>query len=201
MNAEVQPKSVKQTPPSYKVPNWIEGVYEVVESVAQAVVVAILLLSVFFRISIVDGESMLPTLQDRDTLIISNFLYEPKQGDIVVVQPMTQQMQKLIIKRVIATEGQVVDIDPATWTVTVDGEPIATPREDYILYTEGYSMVMGNISFPHTVPEGKVFVMGDNRNNSTDSRFTSVGDIDKRLVVGHALCRVLPFSNRKSLLS
>ena len=161
------------------------------------ILAAVTLLFVFVvRLVGVDGTSMLPTLHNGDFLLLeSNFLYstdEIQNGDIVVInEPYHWQRDKsLIVKRVIATEGQTVEIDFDTGTVTVDG---AVLQEDYInaptyFYWEGEY----GLEFPATVPQGHIFVLGDNRNNSSDSRFAPVGMIDERCVLGKALAVVLP---------
>ena len=153
----------------------------------------VLLLFAFVgRIAIVVGPSMENTLIERDTLIISNLFYEPKCGDIVVFQiPENPQFPDPIVKRVIATAGQTVDIDAESWTVYVDGEPIDEP---YVKHAETGTMREGNMIYPYTVKEGEVFVMGDNRRHSTDSRFTDIGPVDVRYILGEVKLRVLPFS-------
>ena len=142
------------------------------------------------RIAIVVGPSMENTLIEKDTLIISNLFYEPKPGDIIVFQlPENPQFPDPIVKRVIATAGQTVDIDAESWIVYVDGEPIDEP---YVKHAEAGSMREGNMSYPYTVREGEVFVMGDNRRHSTDSRYTDIGPVDVRYILGEVKLRVLP---------
>ena len=144
-----------------------------------------------FRIVIVSGTSMNLTLLDGDyLLLLSNIFYrEPEQGDIVVVSKDSFDEGAPIVKRVIATEGQTVDIDFAAGIVYVDGVAL---EEDYT-WTPTNST--GTMTFPLTVEEGCIFVMGDNRNNSRDSRFIEIGQIDKREVLGKAIFLFVPGTN------
>lgn len=152
---------------------------------------AVMLLFIFVgRHSPVDGGSMLNTLHEGDVLIVSDLFYTPENGDIVVFQSMDTGFDQPYVKRVIATEGQVVDINFETWTVTVDGKVLP---ESYV-NREGGSMLRGSLEYPFTVPEGKVFCMGDNRNHSKDSRDASIGAVDTRYILGRAIFRVFPFS-------
>lgn len=165
--------------------------YELYLNVRTLVFVLAALILVFtfvVRIIVVSGESMENTLQNGDSMLVWCLGYEPKQGDVVVVTQRSYQNDSLV-KRVIATEGQRVDIDYDTGTVYVDGTPL---EEEYIKekmqvpnYGEGINHV--------TVPEGCIFVMGDNRNNSADSRYPSIGIIDTRSVIGRAVMVVFPF--------
>lgn len=161
---------------------------EWLESIAVSIFIVILVFTFVFRIVVVDGESMLPTLEDGQRLIISHLFYTPKQGDIVVVN--SQGLNKTIIKRVIATEGQTIDIDFENHTVTVDGKILDEPyiNEDTIRND-------GGNNYPMVVPEGQIFLMGDNRNRSTDSRNSMVGCISTDDVLGKAIFRIYPFNS------
>lgn len=156
-----------------------------------AVVLCIVLVAFLFcfRIAVVDGDSMLNTLIDGDYVLLLNRLVSgnPEQGDIVVISTNNYGNGKPIIKRVIATEGQVIDIDFETGTVTVDGKVL---NEPYIkdLTKRSFS----GVQYPLTVEKGCIFVMGDNRMNSTDSRSPQIGQIDCREVIGKAIICIFP---------
>ena len=141
-----------------------------------------------FRLVIVSGDSMYSTLWDGDwLLVLSNTFYrEPEYGDIIVASKDTFNSGEPIIKRVIATEGQTVDIDFVSGVVFVDGTPL---REDYAFTRTN---VEEGMDFPLIVEEGCVFAMGDNRNASKDSRHPTIGQIDKREIMGKALFLFYP---------
>ena len=141
-----------------------------------------------FRIVIVSGDSMYDTLVDGDyMLLLSNvFYHQPEQGDIIVASKDDYDNGLPIIKRVIATEGQTVDIDFVTGTVYVDGVAL---EEDYI-YSP--TTVYEGVTFPVVVDEGCVFVLGDNRGRSKDSRSPEIGQIDTRQIVGKAIMLIFP---------
>lgn len=128
---------------------------------------------------------MEPTLLGGDRLIVSHLFRQPKRGDIVViVQPESET--PAIIKRVIAVEGQTVDIRFDTGDVWVDGQLLKEP------YINEPTHMKRDVDFPVTVPDGCVFVMGDNRNHSLDSRDSGVGMVDKRYILGRAVFRLFP---------
>lgn len=167
---------------------WLD-VYNTLSDVAACLIFVTLLFVFAIRLVGVVGNSMYPTLHDGDKLtLLSNFLYEPEAGDIVVLRAVNFDDEP-IVKRVIADEGQTVDINFETGEVRVDGilldEPyINTPTTRY----EG-------MDFPLTVPENCIFVMGDNRDHSTDSRHPNIGCIDKRYVLGKAMRIILPLGH------
>ena len=163
-------------------------VYDWIQSILMALVVCVLLFVFVVRMVNVDGESMLPTLEDKDRVIISNLFYTPKQGDIVVLRKEAF-LYEPIVKRVIAVEGQTVEIDFDRGEVFVDGEELDEP---YILEPTYRSL---DFSGSVTVPEGCVFVMGDNRNGSTDSRYSVLGCVDTRLIQGRVYLTVFPLKN------
>ena len=148
----------------------------------------LLVFSLCLRIVVVSGPSMNNTLYDGDWLIVlGNVLYrEPKYGDIVVVSKDAFDNGNPIIKRVIATEGQTVDIDFTAGIVYVDGQPLDEP------YTLTPTNLAEGVPLPVTVSEGSLFVMGDNRNSSKDSRSIEIGLVDEREVLGRAIFMVFP---------
>ncbi len=183
--------------------NPAREIYDWAETFAVALTMVVLIFTFLCRFVTVDGHSMDKTLNHADRLIISDLCYTPKTGDIVVVHDTTEpHFQGPVIKRVIATEGETVDIDFGTWTVTVTDKEgnVRVLDETYVNYIEGASMASTSPSiyyphaptYPHVVDEGCVFVMGDNRNASLDSRF--VGDIDERMILGKAYLRLFPFN-------
>ena len=161
--------------------------YEWVQALVGSVMVVVLVFTFVIRLIGVDGHSMVPTLQDGDRLLVLNsMLYDDyKYGDIVVLRKETF-LEEPIVKRVIATEGQTVDIDFDEGVVYVDGQAL---EEDYIREP---TYLDEGLAFPITVPEGCIFLLGDNRNNSMDSRDPSLGPVDIRCVIGKAVALVFP---------
>ena len=159
--------------------------YDWVQCVVGALVIGILLFMFVGRVIGVKGSSMYPTLHDTDRIIISDIMYEPKYGDIVVLQTDTFGPDP-IVKRVIATEGQTIDINFDEGVVYVDGEALDEP------YTNSPTYNRLDFTGAVTVPEGCIFVMGDNRNRSTDSRASSIGMVDKRCVLGKVYIIAVP---------
>lgn len=161
---------------------------EWLESIVLSVVMVVLLFSFFFRIVGVQGGSMEQTLHEGDRLVVHEFLYTPKVGDIVIMNKPNFS-HKPFVKRVIATEGQKVDIDFDTGELYVDDQLVEEPYLGSLI-----SAKADDVEFPLYVPEGEIFVMGDNRAHSTDSRSVEIGTVDTRYVVGRALLRVFPFN-------
>ena len=162
-----------------------QSLVEWYEALVSALVVMVLLFSFFFRIIQVDGGSMNPTLWDGDKLIVWGAGYTPQRGDVVIVDDYTRPL----VKRIIAVGGDTISIDYTAGTVTVNGEVL---EEDYIAEPTflGY-----DVAFPYTVPEGELFLMGDNRNASLDSRSSSIGCIAEEDILGKVLFCFLPLED------
>lgn len=184
----------------------IASIYEWVEVICTALFAVVILFTFVCRLVTVDGKSMMNTFHHGDRVIVSDLFYTPKCGDVVVIHDANSSdiLEGPIIKRVIATAGETVDIDPETWQVTVthvDGTSEVL-EENYINRVDGnmrvattgdthyYRDALTLEDYPHTVEDGCVFVMGDNRNNSLDSRY--LGDIDERMILGKAYVRLFP---------
>lgn len=164
-----------------------KDLYEWVQALVCSVLAVVVVFTFVIRLIGVEGHSMVPTLQDGDRLLVLNsMLYDDyKYGDIVVLRK-AEFLDEPIVKRVIATEGQTVDIDFKTGSVYVDGVLL---KEDYI---NELTFLEEGTEFPLTVPAGCVFVMGDNRNHSSDSRDSRLGTVDKRYVIGKAVILAFP---------
>ena len=149
--------------------------------ICDAIKISLIIIFVAFSLLVkfvgVDGESMEPTLKNGDILCISSGISSPKRGDIVVIsQPWEKNIP--IIKRIIGIEGDEIDIDFASGEVFVNSEKL---NESYI---NSKTNLEYDLSFPLTVEKGKVFVMGDNRNDSLDSRSSQIGQIDENYILG-----------------
>ncbi len=180
----------------------VDGIFDFIELFVFTLAVVLLLTSFVVRHSVVEGDSMLGTLHSGETLIISDLFYEPKVGDIVVVDDHSTVLKKPIIKRVIALGGDTVRVTKAG--IEVNGKPLDEPY----VYTDGLEYVytvypseayldnetltvVAGVYYEFVVPEGELFVLGDHRNKSTDSR--DIGTVDADAVIGRVLFRVLPF--------
>lgn len=171
----------------------LPAVYDTVSIIASAVVCVGMAFLFLFRTVGVVGDSMNPTLRSGDRIVLTAGCAEPEYGDIVVTcQPdETEFIPDTLVKRIIATEGQTVDIDFVKGKVYVDGEELDEP------YTADPTRDREDFAGPVVVPEGCVFVMGDNRNHSTDSRDNRVGFIREEYIMGKALFRIAPFGQFK----
>ena len=166
----------------------VQNCYEWIEALISAIIILVVVFTFFFRVVNVSGPSMLPTLESNDRVLISMLFHKPQAGDVVVIT-RTQGLDQPIIKRIIATEGQTVDIDEQSGDVYVDGELL-----DESAYIEnGITTQPSDYTFPLTVPEGHVFVLGDNRAVSNDSRSKDVGMVDERYIMGKAEWILFPF--------
>ena len=179
-------------PPARKPFDIKRELYDWARALVTAAIAVVLVFTLLVRVLGVDGDSMLPTLHDGEKLLVARLFTMPEQGDIIVFtqkgfRTMEDKWSKEepLVKRVIATEGQTVDIDVKKGVVMVDEKPL---NEPYNMPTH----IKGTISLPYMVEPGCVFVMGDNRDNSFDSRFQEIGAVDIRYILGKVLFRVLP---------
>ena len=163
--------------------------YDWIQSLISALLICVLVFVFVIRIMDVNGSSMVPTLKNGDKVLVSGLLYEPDRGDIVVFKKDSYNDNKALVKRVIAVAGDTVNIDFDNGIVYVNGEAIEEA------YLDGSTNNKLDFIGPQTVPENCLFVMGDNRNASTDSRDKRIGMVDKRLVIGKVLLVVYPFSD------
>ena len=188
-------------------PNYRQGVsaknlYLWVQSILESIIAAFLLLTFVLRINIVVGSSMEPTLHEADRIVVVEAFYTPAYGDIVALwaddlfNRRTGEKGEMIVKRVIGLPGDIIDIDPRTGTVYRNGEPL---QEDYTAEPINADN-LGNANYPLVVEGNCVFVLGDNRNRSTDSRYVEdgkteyyVGCVDMRYIMGKAVFRIYPF--------
>ena len=179
----------------------ISSVFEWIDSVVFALVIVMLLFTLFLNKVEVNGTSMESTLYDGDQLIISDFNYSPNRGDVIIIsrnylntEESAAESQQPIVKRVIATEGQTVEIKDGK--VFVNDEQISEPYLDKTLVPNGTD----NKGFydKEIVPENCVFVLGDNRGVSHDSRSSDIRFVNERYILGKVLFRVFPFDSIKS---
>ena len=207
-DAQGDEAEVKEDEPK---PRRVDAIFDFIEIAVFSIIGVFLLLSFFFRYTIVDGGSMKNTLQHGDKLLLASFLYKPECGDIVVIQDKSTNLKDPIVKRIIAVGGQTVTF--TRYAVYVDGVELEEPY----VYTGDYEDIYGQPEayrynvFPHdslleyvvedndetrytvTVPEGMIFVMGDHRNNSKDSR--EIGMIHEDAIIGKAIYRFFPFES------
>ena len=160
------------------------NIFDILEPIVAALLVITVIFTLFFRVVNVSGPSMMPTLNDGDKIIISARGYKPAVGDIVVLSGASGT-RETIVKRIIALGGDKVDINFTTGIVTVNGV-----EEEY---AKELTLQQFDIAFPITVPEGCVFVLGDNRSDSLDSRSTEIGCIDERYIIGKVVFGISPF--------
>ena len=198
ISASVNEKSKKKKLFESELLDWFD-------TVVGSVLAIIVIFTFFTRLSTVDGSSMLPTLHDKERMLVSDFCYTPDHNDIIVLwaenlyNEDTQSMGKAIVKRIIGLPGDTIEIDFSTGVVYRNGEALALEVKDGILYEDGHTindltLTRINMNGAVTVPEGYLFVMGDNRNGSSDSRDSRIGLIDIRDVVGRVYLRVSPLS-------
>ena len=173
------------------------GLFEWLQMILGCVLAAVFVFNCLARLSMVDGNSMDDTLQDREMMLVWSLGYTPKQGDIVVLNKTTADLPgwdgtRAIVKRVIAVGGQTVDLDYTTGTVYVDGTPLDEPYIKEDMYRPDPYLRPEMQTLHWEIPEGSIFVMGDNRNNSTDSRDERLGPIDEAYVLGKVVLALWP---------
>lgn len=177
---------------------FLDDILDWCDSFVFSLFIIILVFMFVFRLVLVDGRSMYPTLSNQDRIVITHIFGSPKQGDIIVLN--SDVLGKTIIKRVIGVAGQTVEIDYKNDTVTVDGKKL---DESYL---QGSALDMRELNnfdqryydpqsgtYKYTVPEGYVFVLGDNRNDSTDGR--AIGFVPLDCILGKAVLRIFPFKS------
>ena len=193
--AEADPADIaasEKIPEARRVSNKLHDFFDIVEMFAVCVACIIVVFSFFARLTVVDGDSMNDTLADGEFLVISDFMYTPEQGDIIVLQNTAAghtELQKPLIKRVIAVGGESVKITRDGVVTVTDKDGNANVIDNSFIKQEIYE---GRYYGEWDIPEGFIFVMGDNRNHSTDSRDFRLGVVDERCVVGEAKLRLLP---------
>ena len=191
--AAAAPEDLKEPP---KV-NVTDEILDWLESFVFAMFIVILVFTFVFRIVLVQGDSMNSTLTNGDRLIISHLNYTPKRDDIVVVEAKTDYFHKTIIKRVIGIGGDTVRINYNDNTITVNGSVIKDDHKKEVMLDKfqffDTTYMIDDGVYEYKVPDGKIFVMGDNRNNSTDSR--RLGFIDNDMVLGKVVLRLFPFGS------
>ena len=167
--------------------------YDWIQCLLVALIICVLLFMFCVRVIDVIGTSMYPTLNNSEKMLVSGLFYKPKVGDIVVFKKDEYDPNKALVKRVIAVEGQEINMDFENGIVYIDGVAIG---EDYIS-----EPTYNKLDFigPKTVPEGCVFVMGDNRNASIDSRKKEIGMLDTRLILGRAYYVIYPLSSFRAV--
>ena len=179
--------------------NVHKEMYEWIQCIVVALICCVIIFVFLARVIDVKGTSMLPNLVEGDKIIITRLAGDYKQGEIVVLRKESFRAEP-IVKRIIATGGQTIDIDFVNGVVYVDGEALDEPYINERTYEpEDFEYLKQSGDYEVTedglvVPEGFVFVMGDNRNNSSDSRRLTIGCVDERFIMGKAVFRILPFS-------
>jgi len=170
---------------------WVGSLYEMAEVLSSAVLCIAVLFTFVLRFAGVIGSSMTPTLKNGEWLAVTAILGQPEPGDIVIISPRTNAFHEPLVKRVVAVAGDELDL--ADGHVLVNGQPIDEPYLPEGVVTSPAPESQSGLAYPVRVPEGRVFVMGDNRGGSTDSRYSAVGFIRVDDLLGRVSFRVNPF--------
>ena len=186
MSEEMQETQVSQ-PETPEKSSFENTIYDWAKSLIAAVVAVILMFTFLVRLIGVNGPSMQDTLYTGDRLVVLNSMFcDYKPGDVVVVNAYNAQLNETIVKRIIAVGGQIVDVDFFTGTVYVDGVPLDEP------YAKEPTFTSDGTRFPLLLQEDEVFLMGDNRNHSTDSRSVLLGAVKEDYIQGKAVFLLFP---------
>ena len=173
-----------------KADGGVAGVYDWIKCIIFAISIVVICLTFLFRLVDVEGHSMNDTLVTKDKVLVTSMFYQPQNNDIVVISHGAVYKNP-IIKRVIATEGQTLELDYENEKIIVDGIEIDEPYVKESTFSGNY----GNLTPPEVIPEGKIFVLGDNRRISLDSRSSEIGLIDVKDVIGKAQFIAFPFDH------
>lgn len=192
MDGEIKNTRETRPLPEKKERSFKRWILEWTETIVASFALVTIIFAFVARVITVDGISMEPTYFDGDRVLVTSLAGEIRQGDVVII---VHALDDTIIKRVVATEGQWVDFDQELGEVTVDGTPLMGEKfgiENGITTIPQHPGLV--MDFPQQVPEGCVFVLGDNRGSSMDSRYLAVGMIDKRNILGKVVFNLYPFS-------
>lgn len=163
-------------------------IYDWIQCLISALIICVIIFVFCIRVIDVNGTSMVPTLQHGNKMLVSGLFFKPQYGDVVVFKSDTYDPNKALVKRVIAVGGDEINIDFDKGVVYVNGEPVDEPYINELTATK--------IDFigPKEVPKNCVFVMGDNRNASTDSRDSRIGMVDSRTIIGRVYYVIFPLN-------
>lgn len=183
--------------------DWRRDLFDWLQLLVIVLVIVVGMFTFVVGVIGVDGSSMYPTLHHRDLMLVQRIAYEPEAGDVIVLRKDGTFEDRALVKRIIATGGQTVYIDYTANTITVDGEVLSEPYINYehdAEYGDDYMALRYDLDSQYvnrefTVPEGCLFVCGDNRNHSSDSRAAELGMVDECYVIGRVLMVFFPFSN------
>ena len=196
-------KQVKSRLKAEKPSDWRQDLFDWLQLLVVVLVVIVGMFTFVIGLVGVDGSSMYPTLHDQDLMLVRRIAYDPQPGDVIVLRKDGTFQDRALVKRIIATGGQSVYIDYTRNTITVDGEVLEEPylnyeydpeyKDDYLALR--YDLDSQYVNQEFTVPEGCVFVCGDNRNHSSDSRVAQLGMVDERYIIGKVMMVVFPVSD------